>query len=581
MSEFGVTDQGFIIKPLSQIADETAAEFQSAFGAGVNLDPRGPLGQIKAILDERMSLLWQLAQAVYLSQYPNTASGIPLDNAVALTGIIRKPATRSTCSSGRARGVLNTPIPAATVISVYGASASRFQTDATAEISIPAVDEVQTIAFSSAPDAGAFTLIFAGQETVSLSATATAAQVEAALEALANLTDVLVTGSTSTSFIVTFQNEDGGKNQPLLTVGANTLTAASVPVILTITETTPGDAAKSPLIAMTAQNTGPVSAPMGSLTVIDTPVVGLESFTNEEDADVGEDIETDADLKIRRVAELHIYGTATVDAVRSKILDIADVDNCFVFQNNTDATDSHGRPAHSVDCIVQGGAAADIAEILFQNVAAGISFFGSISESVYDQLGFPHTIKFSRPTVLNIWLTLTLTTNSDYPGDGDTEIVNAIMAYGATLTIGEDVIVYGTKSILAAISAVPGVTDVAVKIGVAAIPADGSAVFTASDSAGDLLLTSNGHGLIVGNQVTFSNSGGALPTGLTAGVVYWVIWKDTNTFKVSTTRGGDSVAYTNAGTGTHTVYWGGRSDAIVVDERELAEFLFANITVIS
>lgn len=62
------------------------------------------------------------------------------------------------------------------------------------------------------------------------------------------------------------------------------------------------------------------------------------------------------------------------------------------------------------------------------------------------------------------------------------------------------------------------------------------------------------HGLTEGQPVVFSNEGGALPAGLTAGTVYYVIAAGltANAFSVAATPGGAGIETTAAGTGTHT-----------------------------
>jgi len=67
------------------------------------------------------------------------------------------------------------------------------------------------------------------------------------------------------------------------------------------------------------------------------------------------------------------------------------------------------------------------------------------------------------------------------------------------------------------------------------------------------VITWTGHGLLAGQPVIFSTTG-ALPTGLTAGTVYYVIAAGltANAFSVSATVGGAGVATTLAGSGVHT-----------------------------
>lgn len=84
-----------------------------------------------------------------------------------------------------------------------------------------------------------------------------------------------------------------------------------------------------------------------------------------------------------------------------------------------------------------------------------------------------------------------------------------------------------------------------------------SDTFTASSSSGLLLTTTAGRVTRSGQQIQVS-SGGSLPTGLSASTTYFTIYVSSTTFRVATTYAnalsGTAIAYTNAGTGTHTVY---------------------------
>jgi hypothetical protein len=75
--------------------------------------------------------------------------------------------------------------------------------------------------------------------------------------------------------------------------------------------------------------------------------------------------------------------------------------------------------------------------------------------------------------------------------------------------------------------------------------------FTA-DAATDLLTTA-GHGLVVGTPIRFTSTT-TLPAGLTAGTTYYVIASGltADDFKVSATLGGSAVDITSVGTGTHS-----------------------------
>lgn len=85
-----------------------------------------------------------------------------------------------------------------------------------------------------------------------------------------------------------------------------------------------------------------------------------------------------------------------------------------------------------------------------------------------------------------------------------------------------------------------------------------STTFTASDGAPGILLTyAAGTDFTPYQKVRFTNAGGALPTGLSAGVDYWLIRVGTTSAKVASTYAnaiaGTAIAFSGAGSGTNTV----------------------------
>ena len=81
-----ITASGFSVKRLSDILSEINSEFQGNFGDNIDLEPSSPLGQIIGIFSERESLIWELAEDLYSSQYPDTSDGRSLDLTASLTG---------------------------------------------------------------------------------------------------------------------------------------------------------------------------------------------------------------------------------------------------------------------------------------------------------------------------------------------------------------------------------------------------------------------------------------------------------------------------------------------------------------
>ena len=76
--------------------------------------------------------------------------------------------------------------------------------------------------------------------------------------------------------------------------------------------------------------------------------------------------------------------------------------------------------------------------------------------------------------------------------------------------------------------------------------------FTASNNSGDLLITSSAHGLIANQKIRVTTTANDLPVGLSINTDYYIKFESVNTFELSTTAGGTSIVWTDAGSGTHS-----------------------------
>lgn len=92
-----------------------------------------------------------------------------------------------------------------------------------------AVNEQQTVTLTGVPTGGTFTLTFDGQTTSAIAYNASAATVDAALEALSNIGagDITVTGSSGGPWTVEFGNAMAATNQPQMTADGSNLTGGS------------------------------------------------------------------------------------------------------------------------------------------------------------------------------------------------------------------------------------------------------------------------------------------------------------------------------------------------------------------
>lgn len=91
---FGLTPAGFNKKRLADVKVDLQNAFIGQFG-DINTDPQSVIGQEIGIFSKAFADFWENLEDVYFSQYPNSASGVALDNVVQLNGITRLPETQT------------------------------------------------------------------------------------------------------------------------------------------------------------------------------------------------------------------------------------------------------------------------------------------------------------------------------------------------------------------------------------------------------------------------------------------------------------------------------------------------------
>ncbi len=141
-------------------------------------------------------------------------------------------------------------------------------------------------------------------------------------------------------------------------------------------------------------------APNGELNQIAEPVPGWTAVNNTLDGETGTTTETDPELRIKRLDELESTGSTNVDAIRAGLISLASVTDALVFENDTDFVDAQGRPPHSIQAVIRGGAPTEIANTIFVEKAAGIEPVGAESLVVVDSQGFSHTMRWDFGTQL-------------------------------------------------------------------------------------------------------------------------------------------------------------------------------------
>lgn len=197
-----------------------------------------------------------------------------------------------------------------------------------------------------------------------------------------------------------------------------------------------------------------------SINKIVNPDVNVYSVRGLEYAAEGTNEETDADLRERFKGAIQGVGSCNEAAIRSALLRVPTVTSAIVIVNYTLETDSDGRPPKSFECYVNGGGnyRQEIAESIFAKKPIGVKTHGQETETVIDNGGYAHEIKFSYCQQVVLDVAITVKVNTKFGLNGTSDIENNIREHINGLGIGETVI---PSAIYGHIYSVEGVKEVA------------------------------------------------------------------------------------------------------------------------
>ena len=132
---------------------------------------------------------------------------------------------------------------------------------------------------------------------------------------------------------------------------------------------------------------------------------------------------------------------STLEALRSAVLTVPNVQSCAVYENDTEETDARGLPHHAICVAVSGGLTADLAPVIFAKKAPGIGTFGNIAAEVKDAFGDSHTVRFQRAEMTVFALSVELKPLAGFDAAVTEKIRQALKAYADGLQVGQDLVV--------------------------------------------------------------------------------------------------------------------------------------------
>lgn len=477
-----VSNIGFTISRLIDIKESFKANFKALF-PNANMSDETINGQINSLFADAFSDIYELAQDVYNSSDITAAEGYNLNKMAALAGINRKNETY-----GETSLLIYTATAGYTVASGYQAALDTntdiiFET--TTSTASSTNNEWDYLYFSAEPDSGSMTLIIDGTyTTASILSTAIAADIKDAINTAMGTTAVSsVSGGFSDKyFLVAF----GDSESHVITIN-NSLTKAGSAISTRVDRYTYGGIYSiASALCLTA---GPIEALEGAITTPITVDAGVTSVINWQDTIPGSHEETDAELRLRLTNIIGTSPSNTDSAIKRAVFALNETEGnasniinfCHIRHNRSDSAIGT-LPAHAFETTIYYPGATEstvpdlymdarIAAAIYSALPAGIEPYGAIDVDVPFEFGGTIGIGFTRPSLVPIYLAVTITVDPlVFAAEGAEELKNAILIWGNSLGPGQDVVVHGYNSLESIISTVAGITDIAIDIDTSSPP---------------------------------------------------------------------------------------------------------------
>lgn len=193
-------------------------------------------------------------------------------------------------------------------------------------------------------------------------------------------------------------------------------------------------------VTVTCTTPGIITAGAGTLTKILTPTLGWQTVNNVAAATPGAAVEQDAVLRARQAKSTALPAQTVLKGIEGGVADLAGVQLCKAYENDTGTTDANTLPPHSISIVVEGGDAVEIATTIAIKKTPGTGTYGTTTEVIIDQQGVPNTINFYRPTAKRVVVALTINALAGYVSTTGVTLVAALAAYVSAFNIGDDLL---------------------------------------------------------------------------------------------------------------------------------------------
>ena len=186
---------------------------------------------------------------------------------------------------------------------------------------------------------------------------------------------------------------------------------------------------------------GAIAAPVGTIWTIVSQVPGWQDVTNLSDAALGLPVELDGELRQRQTVSTMLPSQIGIDGLVGALSALPNVVSVTPFENDTNLTDANGIPPKSTALVIDGGDAAQIANVLLLKKMDGSQFYGPIQVTANDINGISRKVGWFAPTDVPITYSVSIRPQDKFTLDDEAAIQLALanwtnsMGQGATISI--------------------------------------------------------------------------------------------------------------------------------------------------
>lgn len=435
----GLTDEGLVIKTFEEVftsKEQRAVELFSDItpqGDPVDTSENTVLGRMIGIASSGEYDLWEALQFVHDSFNPNTATGIALDNLVAIGGLQRLSAQA-------------TSIP----VYIIGKNNLVLNTDFTVSSSF----NRKIYALQKSTTFGRLDIVSAIFEPVGVSV----GSLHSVVFNFDGVTDVLVEYESTTNdieqFCIDFADYLELQFPEILTSvigefdGKKMLGVTSNDYYLPFTLSSLSGlvlAYSGKIVYMLAQELGDIIQPVNTIDIVpnysvDSTDIIIPLVTNISEGIRGRLAERDEELRERFRNTKFRKASNILDSLIDALRELSGVDDVIVYENDQNVFVGD-LPPHSFMAVVLGGEENQIAKTIWNKKPLGITSVGSTAVTVFDSQGLTKIINYQKPTTVDISISVVVTKVSPMPSTAATTIKQNIVNFSDDLyRIGDDVI---------------------------------------------------------------------------------------------------------------------------------------------